>query len=730
MLLLLSLAGGARAQEPEEGQRIGSVAFEGREGVSRSVLADSIVTQASRCRGLLFKPICKVTHASFFFEKHELDPAELQRDVLRLRVIYFRKGYREARVEAVTSPDGDDVNVVFRIVEGPLTTVAAVAVVQTDSVLSDTDLGRMGLPDEGGALDLTLLDSARIRIHKALWDRGYGDALIDDTTTVDPATNAATLVMHLDPGPVTTIGSIVVEGNEGVSDYTIERVLDLPIGSVYRRLELTSAQRRLFETELFRQSVVRVTASTDSAKALTVTVSEAPPTAVRVGAGVNTTDFAQSEARFIRYDFLGGARRLDVRAAVSNLFARQLNGRSIFEDVVDTPFREEADPSFLRPTWQMGLQLTQPFFLSSRNSLGLGLSMHRRIVPGIVVDKGMSADVSVTRQPREGIAISATYRFERADFEAGDLYFCVNFGVCDPFTVSALRQPHKLSPLGLSARLERADDPIAPTSGWMGRVDLEHASRMTLSDFQYQRAAGELSSYFRVRGRSVLAGRVLAGWVRPLTGTAVALDLEVSERGILHPRQRFLSGGARSLRGYAENQMGPKVLTIPARVLLAAADSASAPLCTLASIANGSCDANAVQSIEFRPRPLGGNTLFEASVEYRFPITSTFTAAAFLDAGMLRGQRLNFPPGTRTAFTPGAGLRYRSPIGPVRVDLGFRPSITEELPVVTELVGPDGEARLIQLGPLKRYDPNEGRVNGLRGWLSHLQLHLAIGEAF
>ena len=48
--------------------------------------------------------------------------------------------------------------------------------------------------------------------------------------------------------------------------------------------------------------------------------------------------------------------------------------------------------------------------------------------------------------------MSLVYRFERADFEAGDLYFCVNFGVCDPFTVRGLPQGY----YGLAATLYRA----------------------------------------------------------------------------------------------------------------------------------------------------------------------------------------------------------------------------------------------------------------------------------
>lgn len=731
LALLLAAPSVARAQtRPVADQKkVASVVFDGRSAIPRSVIADSIVTKASRCRGFVLVPLCAVSHASFFYEEHTLDPEELPRDVLRIRVMYFRKGYREARVEGRVMPSGDDVDVAFDIQEGPLTAVGSIAVSPTRPVLTPAQMGAMGLPGAGAPLDLDMLDSAKIRIRNALWDRGYADAVVLDSTVVDPATHLADLRVLVDTKALTLIDTIRIEGNERVSDHTIQRLLDLRPGQRFRRTDVTAAQRRLFESEIFRQSVVSVPPSGDSAKALRVAVREAPLRSLRLGAGINNVEFAQGEGRFVRYDWFGGARRLDVRAVVGNLFATQLDGVRFFSDVAETSFGGEADPVFLRPTWQAGVELTQPFFLSPRSSLGLGVSAHRRVVPGIVVDKGVALDASVTRRPREGVPISLVYRFERADFEAGDLYFCVNFGVCDPATVAALRTPHRLSPIGLSARIERADDPIAPTRGTLAQLELEHASRLTGSSFQYQRVAGELSHYRRAGRKSVIAGIVRGGWVRPLAGTFTSLGLEVSDVGILHPRKRFLSGGARSIRGYAENQMGPKVLTIPSRSLIAPPTATGTPACTVATVADHTCDPNAAPDSVFRERPLGGNTLVEGSLEYRFPVTSTFLGAVFVDAGLLRGQRINFPPGSRSAVTPGFGVRYRSPIGPVRVDLGFKTRMAAELPVVTELADSTGEARLVQLATLKRYDPLSG-ASSLRRALGRLQLHLAIGEAF
>jgi outer membrane protein assembly factor BamA len=641
-------------------------------------------------------------------------------------VLYFRHGYRQARVESAVTPAEEGVQVAFQIAEGPLTTVAALDVLRPDSLLSEGHIAEAGLPGPGDPLNLVQMDSARLRLRARLWDLGHADGRIVDSLTIDTLTHAAHVRVAIDPGPSTVIGAVRVEGEEGVSERTILRLFDLGPGDPFRRTDMTEAQRRLYETELFRQSLVQVPATEDSAKTVVIRVQEAPPRAIRVGPGFNTTEYLQGEARYTRYDWMGGARRLDARLAVGNLLAPQLYGQSFLSS---TPpgVSTDVEDVYLAPTWQVGVDMIQPFFFSSRTSLGVGVSAHRRSIPGIVIDRGVTGRVTVTRRVMDRAPVSLGYRFEQTRVRAEDVYYCTSFGICDPPTIASLDQPHRLSPLVLTGLVERTDDVLAPTSGYMARLELEHASALTLSDFRYLRAAGEASRYLKL-GDRVLAGRVRAGWVRPQDGIQEIFGLPDEGTGLLHPRRRFFAGGSRSARGYGENQLGPRVLTVAPQELLVPADT-TRTACTVESIADATCDPNVAPSSVFLPRPLGGNTLLEASVEYRLPLTGTITGAVFVDAALLRGQRLNFPPGTRSAVTPGLGVRYLSPIGPVRLDLGLRPARVEELPVVTQLRGEDGELRLVQLETLMRYDPL-GDASGIGGFFRRLQLHLAIGEAF
>jgi outer membrane protein assembly factor BamA len=193
--------------------------------------------------------------------------------------------------------------------------------------------------------------------------------------------------------------------------------------------------------------------------------------------------------------------------------------------------------------------------------------------------------------------------------------------------------------------------------------------------------------------------------------------------GVLHPRKRFYAGGSHSVRGFGENQLGPRVLTIPIATLQSH-DTLNAACRSGTDVT--ACDPNAgnLKDRDFEPRPLGGNFVVEGSVEGRFPVWQQLIGAVFVDGGMV-SQRTN-PALARkkTAITPGFGFRYKSPVGPIRADIGFNPGSTESLPVVTENIV-NGQKTLVTLQKRRIYAPTNGH-----GILGRMVLHLSIGEAF
>lgn len=724
-----------RAQEKpaaeQEHPLVESVTFKGVKQLEAKDIQVTLATQPTSCRTFFLKPLCALTHSHLFEVRHYLDRPELPQDVLRIKVFYWVRGYRHTQVTSALEPKGRGVAVTFNVSEGPPTLIQSVAVNQTKKLLSPRQIRRAGLPGEGQPIDLTQLDSLKTRVRRTLWDRGYANAVVQDSAHPVDSLRVA-LQVQIDPGPVTTIDTVIVAGNRRVTSRTIHRMLGLSHGDLYKRADVLEAQRRLYESDLFRMALIAVPDSADSAKRVLVTVREAPPTAVQLGAGFNTVDFAQLQANGTLYNWFGSARRLELRTAVGNLGASALYGRPGFGSSVPPGVGGgRPDPTFLYPTWQLSASMTQPWLFSTKNSLGLSVFSNRRSIPFIVVDEGYGASATVTRRLLAGLPLSLTYRYERTRVDAGDLYFCVNFGYCRPQTIDALQHFNTTAPLVASLRADRTDDPLEPGKGYTARVDLEHASAATASDWRYNRANAEFAQYLRL-GRGTLVVHVNAGRVQALGGTAGALGVNDQGIPLLHPRQRFYAGGSRSVRGFAEGQLGPRVLTIDPAKLVQPSDSTrgSGP-CTLASISAGNCDPNVAASGDFIPRPVGGNTLLEGTIEYRHSLGGNFGAAVFVDGGRVGAGNLPAQFHARSAITPGFGIRYSSPIGPVRADIGIRPRIVEDLPVVTQVRDSvTGQLRLVQLNTPKRFDPTEGPHSFLGGLTSRLVLHLYIGEAY
>ncbi|MGI8546969.1 MAG: BamA/OMP85 family outer membrane protein [Gemmatimonadaceae bacterium] len=708
------------ASHPE----IVNLTIKGVKSLDETLLRNHLAIGQSHCVSLLLKPICIFSKSPLVYKRVYLEQDELARDVLRARVFYFQRGYRDMQVDTTVTPVGHaDVHVTLNVREGPPTAVTSLNVVQTDTVLSRKGIAKASVLEKGDPLSLLALDSTQALLKRDLWDRGYADAVIDSALVIDTAAHAVAVTLTVDPRWVARVASIDVQGEKLVSPRTIRKSLSFKPGDVYRRSDVLKSQRSLYESNLFRRASIQVPERDDSLKHVLIVVQEDQPRSALTSVGFSTVDFVQVHGRYINYDWLGGAKRLTLDAAVGNLFARQLNGNGIFYDVGKAVIGDPASKYFA-PTYTASGEFRYPWFGSPNNEAALGVFAHRRSSPGIYVDRGYGASATLTRLLTERGPASLNYRYELTKVDAGDVYFCVNYGVCDAPTLGALRRNQSLSPIGLSLTLDKTDNPFEPRSGYRTQGSLESASTFTLSDFRYNRAVGDVAMFLPVRTKSVLAGHLRVGYVDALSSTAAAVGADTNFTGshnILHPRTRFYAGGSQSVRGYGESQLGPRVLTIPAQKLRQY-DTTSA--CRTDVVL---CNPALAPHDQFTARPLGGNRLIEGSVEFRFPIYGDFLGAAFVDAAYLSQNSSPALPKSKAAVTPGVGVRYQSLVGPVRVDIGLNPSVAEDLPVVTQdAVATNGS--LVRLNQRRTYSVAGG--GGIGGILSRLTLHLSIGEAF
>jgi outer membrane protein insertion porin family len=176
-----------------------------------------------------------------------------------------------------------------------------------------------------------------------------------------------------------------------------------------------------------------------------------------------------------------------------------------------------------------------------------------------------------------------------------------------------------LSGLGVGVDWNGTDDLIDPTRGFILRSSLEPVGGFLGGDFAFVRGVVEGRFYRPLVARLGGAVRLRLGSAEPTDGTG---EIPIFER--------FYAGGINSVRGYGRWRIGPLV----------------------------------------RDEPVGGRSVVETSVELRHPILEQVSGVVFLDGGQVSRQSLTFPF-RRLSYGTGFGVRYKSPVGPLGVDLGF-----------------------------------------------------------
>jgi hypothetical protein len=131
------------------------------------------------------------------------------------------------------------------------------------------------------------------------------------------------------------------------------------------------------------------------------------------------------------------------------------------------------------------------------------------------------------------------------------------------------------------------------------------------------------------------------------------------------------------------------------------------------------------------PRPTGGSSVVEGSVELRMPLAKNLSGVAFVDGAYVGTSGISTVAKSKGAVTPGFGFRYRSPLGVLRLDFGLRPVGHESLPVVVSMPDANGNEQVIRLAREKSYSPVEDPSPGTwRSIARRIVVHFAMGQAF
>jgi outer membrane protein insertion porin family/translocation and assembly module TamA len=700
-----ALAAPAARAQGEADREVVELRFEGNETFSDRELRSAILTDQTRCRSFLFQfpfPICFFTDWGFAHEREYLDEGELPLDALRLRLFYRQRGFRQAAVDTAVSRRDGTARVAFRIEEGEPTTISRIETeVRGDAIDSATVLSVVDVA-AGDRLDLVALQEGEAAVAQRLRHEGYVDAAVLRDYFIPRDSLAARVTLRVNPGPRVRVGDVFVEGEGDVGEGVVRALLSFETGDWFDDREVIDSQRRLYDLEALRFANITSERTADSVIDLRVQVAEAPRRALQTGFGVQTDECLQLQALYTSRNFFGAARTLRVTGRVSNLLSDQLQGSFPCTDVSTEEVYQDLN-------YLLDFTFEQPVLWGGRNSLRARIYGERETVPDLYVRKSTGGELAFTRRFTTRMSLTASYRPELTSFgeQSADIYFCVNFGLCTPEDIALLSEAKWLSPVALLWSWNRTDRVLAPTRGYYVAAQAERASSFTGSDYTYLRGSLEAAGFRKVLGEAVLGARFRFGAVGATAGT-VFQEQEADD--LIYPTKRFFAGGPESVRGFGLNLLGPTVLVVD-----------EADCVDFGTDYQGCLDDDPGR---FDERPVGGNAAVEGSVELRVPIARRWTAALFVDGGQVWE---TLDRRASLVLTPGAGVRFESPVGPLRVDFGYNPTSASARPVV--VVDENGE--ILELEETVTYDPfTYDDPSLLTEIFRRFQLQLSIGEAF
>jgi translocation and assembly module TamA len=606
-----------------------------------------------------------------------LDRDQLSVDRERVVAYYRDHGYYDARVlDARVVPVGEgQVTVTILVEEGEPVRVTRIDVAGMEAAPEASATIHKPALRPGDVFSVNAYDAYHAQLKEALRNNGWADSEVSQEAQILPEEHGAVVSYKAEPGQRFRFGPIFVSGTGSVPREEIRRNAGDQVkpGDWFAENKLSQAQAAVFRMGVF--GGVRVSRGAADAQRgiipVVVAVREAPFRSVRLGPSLgvlsnNRVDLS-GVAGWTHRNFLGDLRKLDLSLTAG------------YAVLLTSPHKEgpilTAAADFFQPNvWKRYVDL------SGR----------------VEVQRGLEQAYDYWAQrARLALPIHLTHRLTLVPSYNLEVYELSHVtGVIDPNAPTAPSQllqscVHNVCLLSyLEQRIEwdHRDDPINTRRGFYAAFAVQEGGHVGGYGYQYLRLLPEARGYWPLGERTVLAARARVGAFIP-----------VKESNLPPIVARFESGGANSMRGYSLNRLSPMV-------------------CKDFDQTAGRCTSNTWVAV-------GGNGLAEYSLELRFPLRGSLQGAVFTDAGVVSYPSAD-PVAYRFALDPrqlqlaaGFGVRYGTPVGPLRVDFGFRlpsdfsrgVSLEDRFPAV----------------PDARIDPRQGRHRE-----PILAFHLNVGEAY
>lgn len=669
------------------------LSFSGNTAFTNLDLSKIIVTTAS--------PFARTTLHLPLTIRRCLDRNELPKDRARLVIYYRRRGFPDATVDtAVTSAGKNAVDVRFTIHEGLPTKLALLVIEGLDSVSNRSAIVK-GLPIRvGSRFDRISLEATRDTIGRRLRNSGYPRASVSNIFEIDDQARLAYDTITVSPGPFTRIGRIDLsitpfEGkHQHISNAVVRRLIGIDSGRVYREDELLDAQRTLYRTEAYQHASLRPDTAmgpSDSTIDIHVVLAENTMRSARLGAGYGTLDCFRLTGELSNYNFLNGARRLDLTTRLSKIgIGDPLSGaKALCPQAQRDPFSRKVNyyiGATLRQPMYPGLRALPTVTVFSERISEFNAYLRTTTIGGV-------ASLELRRWPT--VPVTLAYSMDLGRTEAQPALFCAVFNLCAAEDRRRVQETQRLAVLSAVVSRDRTNSIITPSRGYQWRVEARHASRFILSDtaLQFNKIVGERSHYWGVGNSNVLAFRIRSGAVfgRSFGNTT----------GFIPPQERLYAGGPTTVRGFSQNELGSSIYIAKDAdfgIVLPSAQLAD----TVFRVANDVSDFR-------RTVPVGGNTMIVSNLELRLPspfLPELLQWTVFADGGDVWNRGTTAFQNFSFKVTPGIQMTAFSPVGPVRIVIGYNPYRRPAGPLYFEVPnGATGDAGSLAAGSLPCVSP-------------------------
>ena len=581
----------------------------------------------SEIEGLLFT---KPNHWYNFLKKGRLSRSNVIYDERTIERFYKRRGFLFASAGNSVMIDEDDRAIVTFNVEEGIRTYLLSLVIEGGIGKINTNFNKtLRRFKIGEPVNASQVLSGSFILRDIYHDNGYPYAKI--TRRYDFNNDSTeTFIRYIVAESVYTVNSETAIEKKGITnDNVILRELAIKAGEEYKRKDIIESERRLYSTGLFKYLAIRrddrtflASKSSPASVGFSLNFEERKPFFVNGGVGIGREeDFEmvlRASVRFGNRNLFGTGRKLYV--GFEPRF-QMLDPQGALPKFGWSDFRKKLRFKPIRTSFE--LNYIEPWFLSRRIPMSVKL----------VYEPSTFNPTLEKRYDRAGAELRFAYeldRFTTARLTGAAEY--VNFKDIpeDQQEVYRAEGDNQIRrKIQIYGERDTRDNLFIPQHGSYSFIGVEYVGGALGGDFGYRKVQFSWSRYQILVGQNIVASRISVGWLD---------DMGENDRSSVD--DRFLIGGGTTIRGYAENSLGP--------------------IFTLADDAG-----------DLLEKPKGGRYLFMGNIEIRRPLFWRFGGTVFVDAG---NTYFNFDDITphSVAFTSGLGLQFFTPIGPIRFDYGVR----------------------------------------------------------